>query len=143
VDKARDRAAHFLTDPGRESEMIDVAMGEDDSFDIVQITSTLFELTLQGLEGSRELGGRVDQSQRPRAHGIDIGRNQVGKTGQVDCNRTDVVNLWKWLQFARPLGASWKGIIRQRTKFSILAVIRTGHKEPDSRLHQPSAFAAD
>ena len=130
VDEARDRAAHFLADPGREPEVIDVPMGEYDSFDIGQVPSGLFEPALQGFEGPRELGGRVDQGQRPRADGIHIGRNQVGKAGQLDRNRTGVVNLGKRLQFARPLGASRKGIVRQRTKSSIVALIRTGHKEP-------------
>jgi hypothetical protein len=111
-----------------------VPMGDYDSFDIGQVPSGLFELTLQDLEGPREFGGRVDQGQRPRPDGIDIGRNQVGKAGQIDCNRTSVVNLWKGLQFARPLGASRKGIVRQRTKPSIVALIRTGHKEPAYRL---------
>ncbi len=87
VDEARDRAAHFLPNPGREAEVIDVPMGKYDSFDIGQVASGLFEPTLQGLEGPREFGGRVDQGQRPRTDGIDIRRNQVGIAGQVDCNR--------------------------------------------------------
>ena len=73
-------------DAGRQTEMINVAMGNDDAFDFGEANSRALEPLRDHLQHAGKLGTGIDQRDWAAAQGIKIGGYEVGIVGELQAN---------------------------------------------------------
>ena len=68
-------------DLAHQAEVVDMAMGDDDAFNIIPVKADFMELPLQGKQRTRELGGSVDEGYGTAAQNKHIGADESRESG--------------------------------------------------------------
>lgn len=80
-------------DLAHQAEVVDMAMGDDDAFNIIPVKADFMELPLQSKQRTWELGGRVDEGYGAAAQNKHIGADESRESGQGNREGPDRPNL--------------------------------------------------